>query len=57
MKEKLRIYSLRIFLNIIVLAVLLGCFYSIYKATAFSQEKSNVSIRRDLRTDSIKCGD
>uniref|UniRef100_A0A8B9T9W5 Transmembrane channel-like protein n=1 Tax=Anas platyrhynchos TaxID=8839 RepID=A0A8B9T9W5_ANAPL len=44
MKEKLRIYSLRIFLNIIVLAVLLGCFYSIYKATAFSQEKSNTNL-------------
>ncbi|XP_035404907.1 transmembrane channel-like protein 7 isoform X3 [Cygnus atratus] len=41
MKEKLRIYSLRIFLNIIVLAVLSGCFYSIYRATVFSQEKSN----------------
>ncbi|NXK48619.1 TMC7 protein, partial [Chauna torquata] len=44
MKEKLRIYSLRIFLNVIVLAVLSGCFYSIYRATVFSQENSsNVS--------------
>ncbi|XP_068555014.1 transmembrane channel-like protein 7 isoform X1 [Anas acuta] len=50
MKEKLRIYSLRIFLNIIVLAVLLGCFYSIYKATAFSQEKSNNGSNTDLQT-------
>ncbi|XP_009897946.2 transmembrane channel-like protein 7 [Dryobates pubescens] len=41
MKEKLRIYSLRIFINIIVIAVLSGCFYSIYEATVFSQEKSN----------------
>ncbi|XP_074014598.1 transmembrane channel-like protein 7 [Numenius arquata] len=40
--EKLRIYFLRIFINIIVLAVLLGCFYSIYRATVFSQENSNV---------------
>ncbi|XP_014792189.1 PREDICTED: transmembrane channel-like protein 7 [Calidris pugnax] len=40
-KEKLRIYSLRIFINVIVLAVLLGCFYSIYRATVFSQENSN----------------
>ncbi|NXY81075.1 TMC7 protein, partial [Alcedo cyanopectus] len=50
MKEKLRIYSLRIFINIIVIAVLSACFYSIYKATVFSQENSNVSIRHDIRT-------
>ncbi|KAK2543991.1 transmembrane channel-like protein 7 [Columba livia] len=41
MKEKLRIYSLRICINIIVIAVLSGCFYSIYRATVFSQENSN----------------
>ncbi|KAM6379515.1 LOW QUALITY PROTEIN: transmembrane channel-like protein 7 [Pluvialis apricaria] len=41
MKEKIRIYSLRIFINIIVIAVLSGCFYSIYRATVFSQENSN----------------
>ncbi|NXW33261.1 TMC7 protein, partial [Phaetusa simplex] len=52
MKEKLRIYSLRIFINIIVIAVLSGCFYSIYRATVFSQENSNVSIRHDVRRDS-----
>ncbi|KFV47520.1 Transmembrane channel-like 7, partial [Tyto alba] len=52
MKEKLRIYSLRIFINIIVIAVLSGCFYSIYRATVFSQENSNVSIRHDVGTDS-----
>ncbi|NXI57152.1 TMC7 protein, partial [Chloroceryle aenea] len=40
MKEKLHIYSLRIFINIIVIAVLSACFYSIYRATVFSQEKS-----------------
>ncbi|KAF1518675.1 Transmembrane channel-like protein 7, partial [Eudyptes sclateri] len=48
MKEKLRIYSLRIFINIIVIAVLSGCFYSIYRATVFSQENSNVSIGHDV---------
>ncbi|NXH99776.1 TMC7 protein, partial [Pachycephala philippinensis] len=53
MKEKLRIYSLRIFINIIVVAILLGCFYSIYRVTVFSQEKSTVSIRNDTRTDSV----
>ncbi|NXS35346.1 TMC7 protein, partial [Pomatostomus ruficeps] len=52
MIEKLRIYSLRIFINIIVIAILSGCFYSIYRATVFSQENSNVSIRNDTRTDS-----
>ncbi|NXL34809.1 TMC7 protein, partial [Glaucidium brasilianum] len=52
MKEKLHIYSLRIFLNLIVIAVLSACFYSIYRATVFSQESSSVSIRHDVRTDS-----
>ncbi|XP_072205775.1 transmembrane channel-like protein 7 isoform X1 [Excalfactoria chinensis] len=41
MREKLRIYSLRIFINIIVIAVLSACFYSIYRATVFSQENSS----------------
>ncbi|NXA38491.1 TMC7 protein, partial [Eudromia elegans] len=41
MKDKLRIYSLRLFLNIIVLAVLGGCFYAIYRATVFSQANSS----------------
>ncbi|XP_070422725.1 transmembrane channel-like protein 7 isoform X3 [Equus przewalskii] len=37
-EETLRIYSLRLFLNCIVLAVLAACFYAIYRATIFSQE-------------------
>ncbi|XP_066054083.1 transmembrane channel-like protein 7 [Chamaea fasciata] len=41
MEEKLRIYSLRILINIIVIAILSGCFYSIYRVTVFSQENSN----------------
>ncbi|XP_030814039.1 transmembrane channel-like protein 7 isoform X1 [Camarhynchus parvulus] len=41
MEEKLRIYSLRIFINIFVIAILSGCFYSIYRVTVFSQENSN----------------
>ncbi|KAJ6657540.1 hypothetical protein lerEdw1_002253 [Lerista edwardsae] len=36
-REKLRIYFLRIFLNGLVLAVLSACFYSIYRATVYSQ--------------------
>ncbi|NXR34794.1 TMC7 protein, partial [Zosterops hypoxanthus] len=43
MEEKLRIYSLRIFINIIVIAILSGCFYSIYRVTVFSQEDSSDS--------------
>ncbi|KAM6155470.1 transmembrane channel-like protein 7 [Rhynchocyon petersi] len=37
-EETIRIYSLRLFLNCIVLAVLVACFYAIYRATIFSQE-------------------
>ncbi|KAK2506861.1 hypothetical protein MC885_018313 [Smutsia gigantea] len=37
-EETVRIYSLRLFLNCIVLAVLAACFYAIYRATIFSQE-------------------
>uniref|UniRef100_A0A8D2JDH3 Transmembrane channel-like protein n=1 Tax=Varanus komodoensis TaxID=61221 RepID=A0A8D2JDH3_VARKO len=37
-KEKMRIYCLRIFLNCIVLGFLSVCFYSIYRATVYSQE-------------------
>ncbi|NWR46394.1 TMC7 protein, partial [Regulus satrapa] len=53
MKEKLFIYSLRIFINIIVIAILSGCFYCIYRVTVFSQETSSVSIRNDTRTDLV----
>ncbi|XP_073218411.1 transmembrane channel-like protein 7 isoform X3 [Lepidochelys kempii] len=45
-EEKLRIYCLRLFLNIFVLALLSVCFYSIYRATIYSQENiSNDSIK------------
>ncbi|XP_038619782.1 transmembrane channel-like protein 7 isoform X2 [Tachyglossus aculeatus] len=37
-EQKLWIYSLRLILNTIVVAVLIGCFYSIYQATVYSQE-------------------
>ncbi|XP_062865692.1 transmembrane channel-like protein 7 [Trichomycterus rosablanca] len=37
-KEKCRIYSLRVALNLFVMAVLVACFYSIYRATIFSQQ-------------------
>lgn len=38
-KEKCRIYLIRFILNLFVIGVLAGCFYSIYLATVFSQEK------------------
>ncbi|XP_066517905.1 transmembrane channel-like protein 7 [Hoplias malabaricus] len=38
-REKCRIYSLRFALNLFVIAVLGCCFYSIYSATIFSQQK------------------
>uniref|UniRef100_A0A452HUV5 Transmembrane channel-like protein n=1 Tax=Gopherus agassizii TaxID=38772 RepID=A0A452HUV5_9SAUR len=48
-EEKLRIYCLRIFLNIFVLALLSGCFYSIYRATIYSQENiSNMTFEGNL---------
>ncbi|TTE81787.1 Transmembrane channel-like protein 7 [Bagarius yarrelli] len=37
-KEKCRIYSLRVALNLFVIAVLVCCFYCIYSATIFSQQ-------------------
>ncbi|XP_069839856.1 transmembrane channel-like protein 7 [Dendropsophus ebraccatus] len=40
-RETIKIYVLRIFLNIIVLTVLSCCFYAIYVATVYSQENSN----------------
>ncbi|XP_075384453.1 transmembrane channel-like protein 7 [Tenrec ecaudatus] len=43
-EETIRIYSLRLFLNCLVLAVLGACFYGIYRATIFSQEHMNKEI-------------
>uniref|UniRef100_A0A667Y7V5 Transmembrane channel-like protein n=1 Tax=Myripristis murdjan TaxID=586833 RepID=A0A667Y7V5_9TELE len=37
-KEKCRIYVIRLILNIFVIAALAACFYSIYRATVFSQK-------------------
>ncbi|XP_034043319.1 transmembrane channel-like protein 7 [Thalassophryne amazonica] len=37
-KEKCRIYVIRIILNVFVMAILAGCFYSIYYATITSQQ-------------------
>lgn len=56
-KKKIQIFSLRIFINIIVIAVLLACFYCIFRATVFSQENSSVSIRHNIIIDYIGAGD
>lgn len=37
-KEKCRIYLIRFILNLFVIGFLAACFYSIYRATIFSQE-------------------
>ncbi|KAM3864561.1 transmembrane channel-like protein 7 [Diretmus argenteus] len=37
-KERCRIYVIRLILNLFVIAVLAACFYSIYRATVFSQK-------------------
>lgn len=37
-KEKCRIYSIRAAVNLFVVAILIGCFYCIYRATTFSQQ-------------------
>lgn len=46
-RETIKIYLLRFFLNIIVIAVLSCCFYAIYLATAYSQENSNAMSAAD----------
>ncbi|MCJ8748317.1 hypothetical protein PDJAM_G00163460 [Pangasius djambal] len=43
-KEKCRIYSLRVALNLFVIAVLVCCFYCIYSATIFSQEAQALGV-------------
>ncbi|KAM9305536.1 transmembrane channel-like protein 7 [Gastrophryne carolinensis] len=40
-REVFGIYALRLFLNIIVIGVLAGCFYAIYWATTYSQERTS----------------
>ncbi|CAL8358760.1 unnamed protein product [Boreogadus saida] len=49
-KERCRIYAIRLILNVFVIAVLAACFYSIYRATIFSQkaQTDKVNFMRDL---------
>uniref|UniRef100_A0A8C5HF98 Transmembrane channel-like protein n=1 Tax=Gouania willdenowi TaxID=441366 RepID=A0A8C5HF98_GOUWI len=50
-KEKCRIYLIRFILNIFVIGVLAGCFYSIYVATIFSQEAQLLNIKVNFIVD------
>lgn len=52
-KEKCRIYLLRLILNLFVIGVLAGCFYSIYVATIFSQEAQMTKIKVNFIVDLI----
>ncbi|XP_077574878.1 transmembrane channel-like protein 7 isoform X1 [Stigmatopora nigra] len=52
-KEKCRIYLLRFILNLFVIAVLAGCFYSIYTATIFSQEAQITKVKVNFIVDLI----
>ncbi|XP_008281094.1 transmembrane channel-like protein 7 [Stegastes partitus] len=52
-KEKCRIYFLRLILNLFVIGVLAGCFYSIYIATIFSQEAQMTKIKVNFIVDLI----
>ncbi|XP_043835523.1 transmembrane channel-like protein 7 isoform X1 [Dromiciops gliroides] len=45
-EETLRIYSLRLLLNALVITVLAACFYAIYAATVFSQENMKKEINK-----------
>uniref|UniRef100_A0A673CAT8 Transmembrane channel-like protein n=1 Tax=Sphaeramia orbicularis TaxID=375764 RepID=A0A673CAT8_9TELE len=52
-KEKCRIYVLRLVLNLFVIGVLAGCFYSIYVATIVSQELTSVGFQENFIMDLI----
>ncbi|KAM3916153.1 transmembrane channel-like protein 7 [Leptodactylus fuscus] len=48
--ETIRIYTFRMFLNVIVIAVLGCCFYAVYRATVYSQEyNNNANAQKDDR--------
>uniref|UniRef100_A0A3Q3W613 Transmembrane channel-like protein n=1 Tax=Mola mola TaxID=94237 RepID=A0A3Q3W613_MOLML len=52
-KEKCRIYIIRLILNLFVISVLAGCFYSIYVATTFSQEAQMNNVKVNFIVDLI----
>lgn len=52
-KERCRIYLIRLILNLFVIGVLAGCFYSIYVATIFSQKVQMDKIKENFIVDLI----
>ncbi|XP_074485030.1 transmembrane channel-like protein 7 [Sebastes fasciatus] len=52
-KERCRIYLIRLILNLFVIGVLAGCFYSIYLATIFSQKVQMNKIKENFIVDLI----
>ncbi|XP_044044992.1 transmembrane channel-like protein 7 [Siniperca chuatsi] len=52
-KQRCRIYLIRLILNVFVIAVLAGCFYSIYAATIFSQDAQMDKIKENFIVDLI----
>ncbi|XP_061684865.1 transmembrane channel-like protein 7 isoform X3 [Syngnathoides biaculeatus] len=52
-KEKCRIYFIRLILNLFVIGVLAGCFYSIYIATIFSQKAQMNAVKENFIVDLI----
>nr|XP_046260868.1 transmembrane channel-like protein 7 isoform X1 [Scatophagus argus] len=52
-REKCRIYLIRLVLNLFVIGVLAGCFYSIYVATIFSQKAQMNDIKENFIVDLI----
>ncbi|XP_072416298.1 transmembrane channel-like protein 7 isoform X1 [Chiloscyllium punctatum] len=42
-KEKFRIYLLRVFLNLVVVVILVTCFYCIYRTTVYSQRAHKIA--------------
>lgn len=52
-KERCRIYLIRLILNLFVIGVLAGCFYSIYIATIFSQKVQMDKIKENFIVDLI----
>ncbi|XP_055365682.1 transmembrane channel-like protein 7 isoform X2 [Betta splendens] len=44
-RERCRIYLIRVILNVFVVGVLCGCFYSIYAATSYSQQAQMSTVK------------
>uniref|UniRef100_W5MJ44 Transmembrane channel-like protein n=1 Tax=Lepisosteus oculatus TaxID=7918 RepID=W5MJ44_LEPOC len=52
-KERCRIYLIRLVLNLFVVTILAGCFYCIYRATIYSQERQTLKLQTNFILDLI----